>query len=593
MKRQWIIGAVSVIGLLVFVAGLAGATAPAAATTFAPALLVSPLAIDFGPTGTGSLSAPIAITFNNIGDTFIAPFDTGLVGAPFLRSHNCDAGLPAGTTCQYEYRFAPEAPGEFTATATFVTEAGEQQVTMRGRGIGPRLRVSPFIFDFGHLPQNSSAAEQTAMVYNDGLAPWSLFEVTATGAPFSVTPNCAGGVAPGASCPVVFDFTTSADSEGDYFAPVRISLTDGQSRDVSLLGSAYATPPATMQQVTPRGIDFGPAQIGAPPLPAQKVTVYNQSASDHLVDWKLGSLDAPFAVTTNCRDDIDPATFCEFTYTFEPTAAGVFTATHQFSNNLGPMAIQLRGEGVDPQITADATTLEFEPVAPGQTSPAQIVTIRNTGIAPLPTLYGGAPNPAIFGASTSCGVVLPPGQTCQFIYDFQPDELGRIDGVSRISMDPAGERYIDIHLSGGRQFPKLSLAFEPAVIKPGEVSTLYIYIDNPNRTMPLGELALNMTLPPGVVVADPPMTYLGPNCGGGSFQPVAGGSALAFTGEVAGDRLCELAVDVTAAAVGEYEVSGQAGSDGGPSNEAAAVLSVQIEPPPPPSYRTLVPFVRR
>ena len=593
MKRKWVLYAVSLAVFLSLLAGLAGAVPDAGDAIFAPALLVSPLAIDFGPMGVGVVSEPIAVTFSNFGQTFIAPFDSGLVGAPFLRSHNCDTGLPANTTCQYQFTFAPEVEGTFTATATFVTEAGEQQVNMRGVGVGPRLRVSPFIFDFGHLPQSSSAVEQTATLYNDGLSHLSLFEITAVGAPFSVTPNCVGGVAPGSSCPVAFDFTTSAISEGDYFAPVHIGLTDGQSRDVTLLGSAYATPPAAMQRVTPRGIDFGPAQIGAPPPAAQKVTVNNLSQEEHLIDWEPGTLAAPFAMTTNCQDDIDPATYCEFTYTFDPTAAGVYTATHQFSNNLGPMTIELRGEGVEPQITADATTLEFEPVAPGQTSPPQTVTIKNTGIAPLPTLYGGAPNPPLFGPSTTCGGVLAPGETCLFVYDFKPDAWGRISAVSRISLDQQGERYIEIQLLGGRRFPELALALEPAVMKPGEVATLYILIDNPNRTMPLGELVLDATLPPGLVVANPPLASLGQHCGGGSFQPVAGGSDLPFSGEVAGGRVCELAVNVTAAAVGEYEVSAQVDSDAGPSTPAAALLSVQTDPPPPPEYLTLLPLVRR
>ena len=598
MKRHWVLYVLCLAGFLWLLAGLAAAPPRSAAAgrdataTFAPALVISPLAIDFGPVGTGALSDPITVTFFNVGESFIGPFDSGLVGAPFLRSHNCDAGLPAHTTCQYEYRFAPEQAGDFTATATFVTEAGEQLVTLRGRGVGSRLRVSPFIFDFGPRPQSSSAPEQTATLYNDGLAPWSLFEITAPGTPFSVTPNCVGGVGPGGSCPLLVDFTTSAISEGVYTTPVHVSTTDGQSREITLMGSAHALLPAARQQVSPRGIDFGPAQIGAP-LPAQKVTVYNLSTTDHLIDWEPGDLAPPFSVTTNCQDDIDPATNCEFNYTFDPTVAGVFTATHQFSNNLGPVEIQLRGEGVEPQITADALILEFEPMAPGQTSPSQTVTIRNTGIAPLPALYGGAPNPADFGASTTCGGVLAPGQTCFIFYNFQPGDLGRYNSISRLSLDPAGKRFINIQLLGGRLFPELSFAFDPAVVEPGDVTTLYIIIDNPNRTLPLGELALDAELPAGLVVADPPMTSLGADCGGGSFQPVAGGSALPFSGEISGSRECELAVNVTAAAEGEYEVSGQVSSDGGPSNTAAATLTVQSDVPPPPSYRVWLPFARR
>lgn len=591
MKRRWLVYASSAITLLLLLVGLAGAGPGAAGDSFAPSLLASPRALDFGPVGVGELSDPIAVTFNNLSNTFISPLQGGAVGAPFLSVNQCDAGLPAHTTCQFLFRFAPETAGEATATVLVESDAGQITLNLRGLAVGPRWHVNPLSFDFGLLPASSSADEQTATITNDGLSPLGLFEITTPGAPFSIAPNCPAGLSPGDSCPLVLDFTTSAISGGFYSALIDLTA-DGQTRTLSLMGSAYATPPAAAQQVTPRAIDFGPAQIGAPP-PTWKVTVYNRGETEGLVDWETGALAPPFAFTTNCQDDIDPATYCEFTYTFDPTAAGVFTATHQFSNNLGSMTIELRGEGVEPQITADGTLVEMEPVAPGQTSPDQTVTIKNTGIAPLPAMYGGATGTNEFGGTTTCGGLLLPGQTCQFYYNFQPESFGRFSGVSRISLTPTGDYYIEVQVVGGALLPELALAFGPPVMELGNFATLYIDIDNPNPTYALGDMVLMAELPPGLVVADPPAIYVGPDCGGASFQPVAGGHELPFSGEVAGGHACQLKVNVTTAEVGTYPLSGHVTSDHGPSEPAAAQLVVQTEPPPPPSYKALLPFLRR
>lgn len=555
--------------LLAVLAAYAGASSGGAANGFAPGVWASPLVIDFGTVATGEISDPIPVTFTNSGGTFISPFSVGGLPAPFIRSHTCDTGLFPETTCQVNFTFRPESAGDFAATAVVTTEFGTFNIVLTGASVGPVLHVSPLSLDFGSVRSGQSGEPQFATITNTGRAHLEFNSITAPSAPFSVTPNCVGGLAPNASCPVQFNFSPASD--GIFADVVEIDTTGGLA-SVQLMGNGRDEVYGSGQRATPRSLDFGPVPVGATSA-ALKVRITNESITDHLLDWEQTALAAPFAMTTDCQDDIDPATFCEYTYTFSPTAADEFAATQTITNDRGTFEIQLRGTGVGPEISADKLVLEFGPVAPGAISPTQIVTLRNTGIVTLPTLYGGAPNPSLFGASTTCGNPLPPGGTCDFSYTFNPTAPGRIEGHSTISLDPAGKESITIELRGGVAAPALAAEFQPEAVDLGEQSRLRIEIANPNETIALTGIEMNAILSPGMVVADPPLPSLGPGCGG-SFQPVAGSGAVAFSGNVTGGETCVLEVKVVATAEGIYTADATATSDSGDSNPVQATLAV-------------------
>lgn len=575
------------IFLLSLVAGLAVAS-PHRVATIAPSVWASPREIDFGPVGLGIISDPIVVTFTNNGDTFLAAFSGGEVGAPFLREQTCDVGLPAATTCSYTFRFVPDQPGEFVATSLTQTDAGPVEIVLRGRGVGPELVVWSRSLDLGSVIVGQTAAPQMVSVRNSGRSHLTILEITDPGGPFSVTPDCAGGVAQGNSCSVQFGF--APDAAGTFTATTVISTTGGLAT-VELVGSGRVQEAGSVQRVSPRIIDLGPVGIGFTRF-APRVTVYNQSLTDDLSDWEPVVVYSPFDVASTCIDDIGPGMSCYYDFTFAPTSTGPISTTATISNSAGTVDILLQGEGVGPEITADALTLEFPPVPPFSTSPQQTVTFRNTGRASLPAMYGGAPQPPIFGASTTCGGELILGETCEVYYTFDPIELGHVTGVSQLGLDPAATESITINLMGGRIEPGLQLSFEPEAIKPGETATLRIAIPNPNASQPLLGLILDGDLPPGLVVADDPMIVLGPDCYSGSFQPLAGGSTLPFSGAVLGSRTCELAVKVTAADEATYDYTATILSDSGPSAPATATLTVSTEPVPV-VYRLYLPMARR
>jgi len=579
-KVAWTLG-----GMVVLLAVLVGLVGAAPGAVDAPSLVASPREIDFGPVGVGTTSAPIAVSFYNLSDTsFLSPFTGGAVGAPFLRTDECNLSVPPQSNCRMLFTFAPETAGVFTATAEVNTDAGPATIVMHGRGVGPKLSLTPLRFDFGSVLVNQLGIGQGALIRNVGLSHLDFLEISQPGGAFTVTPmNCLGGLDAGESCTLSLVFKPLA--AGGAAATVVVNTTGGQAQ-LHLSGFGRASGDAIGQQVTPTELDFGPVQIGAA-SESQRVTFTNQSSTAHLINWSGGGTTAPFSKTTNCQDDIDPATSCYYDFTFSPTAAGAFSQTVRVTNNVGTVEIVLHGEGVAPRIIADAMALEFPPVAPGQTSPPQIVTVRNAGLAPV-QMFGGAPNPGdIFGASTTCGTLMPPGATCQVFYTFEPDTFGRLSATSTFSLDAQGHFPLTLRLTGGAGMPGLALSFAPAAVDPGEVTRLQIALANSNPSLALLNVSLLTQLPPGLVIADPPEPSVGSDCRGGTFQPVAGSRAVVLSGGMLGGQTCTMSVRVVATTRGRYTVNATATSDSGPSNSASATLGVGT------GYTVNLPFVRR
>jgi len=100
----------------------------------------------------------------------------------------------------------------------------------------------------------------------------------------------------------------------------------------------------------------------------------------------------------------------------------------------------------------------------------------------------------------------------------------------------------------------------PATVDPGGISTLTFTIDNGANLIDAGSLAFIDNFPVGLIVAATPDANS--TCGG-TFNPAASATALAFTGgSVAAGQACTLSVDVQALRAGTLEtISGDLTSD--------------------------------
>jgi len=513
----------------------------------APSLWVTPLELDFGPVGVGYTSQTLVINIYNTGNATLTNFAGGGVYPPFDASQNCAAGVPPGGSCQYFFSFSPTEVGNFTTSSNSSTNSGPFSITLQGQGVGAGLYVNPLSLDFGTVHVGSSAPAQVVDIKNTGLAVLTNFAGGGVYPPFNASQNCAAGVLPGESCQYFFDFSPSSTGR---FTETSNSSTNAGSFSIDLMGRGWDLLYVFTQRVTPRSLNFGPVGVDLA-SETLEVAITNHSQLT-IIDWAGGGVYAPFNATQNCAGGLPPGESCEFFYTFHPTETGVFTTTSNVSNSLGSFTIDLRGEGVGADISVSQLALDFGSIIPGNTSPTQVVTIKNTGMSTLTNFAGGGLYPP-FNVSQDCAGGVPPGGTCHYYFKFMPDEWGYFEAVSSTSTNGGS---FNIQVQGGRKLPVIDMAFIPQHINPGEAGALLYHIDNNNLNATLFNVSFSNVFPSGLDIATPLQYSITPECGSPDFTPNPGNDGFVFSeATILGGESCTITIDVVAVNRGIYENS--------------------------------------
>jgi len=229
-------------------------------------------------------------------------------------------------------------------------------------------------------------------------------------------------------------------------------------------------------------------------------------------------------------------------------------------------------------------TFEIDNTANGSIGLEQLTFINNL---PAGLLVADAPN-----RSTTCGGALTAaagsgtmslgegevgaGQICTVSVDVQalqvgaPEiESGDLSATATVpGAEPDAEPTIIQTTAPGAgatltvnppQAPGFASVFSPATVSQGDTSTLTFTIDNTVNLIDAGSLAFTADFPDGMAVAPEPEVQ---NDCGGAFDPVAGATALAFTGgSVAAEQICTISVQVQALEAGVLQsVSGDLAS---------------------------------
>ncbi|WP_298984387.1 choice-of-anchor D domain-containing protein [Caldilinea sp.] len=539
-----------------------------------PSAWVTPLEIDFGPVGVGFSSAVHTVTIRNTGTTTLTNFAGGAPFDPqFKASQNCAGGVAPGASCSYFFRFTPTAVGAFTTTSNSSTNAGDFVITLRGRGVGAGLHVTPLSLDFGRVLSGATGATQVVTIRNTGATTLTNF---AGGAPFdpqfSAFQNCASGVAPGGSCQYFFNFSPK---QTGVISTSSNSSTNAGAFQIALRGRGTALffPLFDDKWVTPLDLDFGPVGVGFT-SPSQTVYITNTGLFT-LTSFAGGApFDPQFSAFQNCAGGVAPGAGCQYTFFFKPESAGFFTTTSNSSTSAGPIVITLRGQGVGASHSVSPLSLDFGYVPVGNISPPQVVTITNTSPTTLTNFAGGAPFDSQFNATQNCAGGVPPGGSCQYTFTFQPNALGRFTTTSSSSTNGGP---IVIQLAGGVAPPTLGMRFEPPIAKVGESVTLRYLLTNTNPYMAATGVAFNNALPIGVKVASPANATASPECNGPTLTAAPGSGSIAMSNAaiIAGET-CVVTVKVFAEAAGDFLNALAASSvNGGASNAATATFKAQ------------------
>jgi hypothetical protein len=226
--------------------------------------------------------------------------------------------------------------------------------------------------------------------------------------------------------------------------------------------------------VTPTALTFGNQVVGTTSA-SQTLTLSNTGGA--------GATGIAVAVTAQfsraggtCGATLAAGTTCTITVVFAPTATGAATGTATISANVAVTGspVTLSGTGVAAVRSASVTptSLAFGNGATGTTSPAQTVTVTNTGNTALAggtfTFGGGTPQPfsrATFlqGGGGTCGATLAVGASCTFNVVFAPTTVASFTRTLTVAYTGATVTGSPVTLTG----TGVSIAVTPASLAFG------------------------------------------------------------------------------------------------------------------------------
>jgi hypothetical protein len=286
--------------------------------------------------------------------------------------------------------------------------------------------LSPSTLTFSAQSVGSASSPQTLTVTNTGGFGLSITSVSVTGA-FSETDNCSGQeIVAGSACTiqVLFVPTATGTTSGQITMAGNIS---GGSLTASLTGLGI---PAGSVTLTPGVLSFGNVETGAQSA-QQSLTAQNASSTSLPISSL--AVTPPFVLLSNgCGSSLGASSDCSLSVGFNPTIAGTSSGTLTMVDAAGTQTVQLTGTGTTPPTDAiSPSSLTFAGTVVSQPSPAQIVTLANTGQNPLTGISISISGP--FEQTSACTATLAAQSTCAINVIFLPTAAGSASGTLTVA----------------------------------------------------------------------------------------------------------------------------------------------------------------
>jgi hypothetical protein len=349
-------------------------------TGVAPAVSISPSSLSFGNQLVGTSTAAQTVTVTNSGTATLNISTASLAGtnaADFAKTVDSCSGMsvaPSGT-CSVSVVFTPAATGPRSATLSITTDnagGSPHTVELTGAGIntppGANVTISPTDIVTGSTPVTLTFSS----VSQSGVTRLS------TGSPCHALPS---GFTPG-NPPICYDVTTTAvysgrvliiiDFSGTAFSnpamarlfhfesgiwvDCTVSVDAASHRITAFVGSlspfAVLVPTTPAVSLSAANLSFG-TQAVTIATSAQPVTLTNTGNGALTISSIsiTGANNSDFAQTNNCPlspNVLAAVANCTINVTFTPTAPGSRTATLTITDNAGdsPHVVALTGTGV-------------------------------------------------------------------------------------------------------------------------------------------------------------------------------------------------------------------------------------------------------
>jgi hypothetical protein len=340
-----------------------------------------------------------------------------------------------------------------TATAGGILLAGDTRSTnfpTRHPLLGYRGGYDGFVAKFARVPvvtfvpprlhfakqklHTTSKPEATTLT-NTGEADLHITNITVDG-DFAQTNNCPinGSLAPGKKCEI--DVTFTPTQEGTRNGHVTITddaLNSPQKLPLTGIGGA------PLVSLFPPNLDFGNQTVNVTSSPKTTTLIDTGNLDLHITSIAVTGTDSgDFAESNNCGKSIPPNARCDIKVTFTPSTTGKRTADVTVTDDApdSPQNVLLSGVGVLPAVRFNPTKLKFSTQLVYTTSPAQKVTLTNTGKGILLISNIAVKRP--FFQTNDCGQQVDPGAHCTIIVKFRPTTKGDEQGAITVTDNAPG-----------------------------------------------------------------------------------------------------------------------------------------------------------
>ncbi|MBZ5507999.1 MAG: choice-of-anchor D domain-containing protein [Acidobacteriia bacterium] len=424
----------------------------------APTADLSTASVGFADQLVGSTSAPAAVTLSNAGNAPLPIASVTLTGTnagDFSETNSCGTSLTAESSCTISITFAPTAAGTRTATVAISDGLGVQSIALNGAGLAPAVTLSTLSVAFTNQPVGTSSASQAITVQNTGTAPLPITSVALGGgnaSDFSQTNTCGTNLPAGTNC--VVNVTFAPVTIGSKAASVVLTDSLG-TQNVTLSGTGTGA----LAILSPSSLSFPNQPLGTPST-AQSLTLSNNGnvALNVTSISVIGANSADFSQTNNCGASVGVGLSCAINVTFTPIVAGNRNASITVVDDTGTQNAAVTGVGTAPVVSLSASNITFAAQAIGTTSPAQVVTLSNSGNGALAisSLSVTGANATDFVQANTCGTGVAAGSTCTINISFTPTAIGTRTASITIS-DNAGTQIIALSGTGLISGPAVQL----------------------------------------------------------------------------------------------------------------------------------------
>lgn len=432
-----------------------------------PSLAAMPASVNFAATVMHAASDEVVVTITNEGtgptSAFPQPSMGGTHGGDFeVSDDGCVGPLAGNSSCLVKVRFKPTFTGARSGTLTLGPAGTTVVIPLSGIGLtAAALSIAPMNHDLGNVT-TGSIVTTPFIVTNTGESSASAVVPSVSGANFAVHTNgCPSVLAGGAQCTVVVRFASPATPPGAQSTGTLSVNATGLPAATSTVTANVVIPGAL--SMTPPSFTFDPSLQGSTQSTTFTVTNTGGTALSQPTFALSGMAPTQYAIgTSNCGASLAPSNSCTVAVRFTPStsARGIQNAILQATSGTFSDSSSLAGESLKPAtLSVTPVSLAFGTVTSGVTSPAQDVTVTNTGDVSSGSITASMVDAAFtFGSpSNDCrNHVLTQGQSCVLRISFAPTSSGAKSETLNISATPGGST--SVALTGtGRSPASLSL----------------------------------------------------------------------------------------------------------------------------------------